>query len=289
MTDPKIINGRALSDKLVAEFVKTTDLMEEKTGKRPALGTILVGSDPASQTYVGYKHKLAARAGVLTKDTKLSDDATRKDVENAIIAFNEDVDVSGILLQLPLPELTRPDEYDILNLIEPWKDVDGLTCGNVAALEAGRPGLRPCTPSGIMRMLDEHNVEISGKRAVVMGRSRLVGRPIFHMLMNRNATPTIIHSRTKDPGNITREADILIAAIGRAKLVTGEMVKEGAVVIDVGINRVEDGSLAGDVDFDAVYPIAGLITPVPGGVGPMTVACLIGNTINAFKHAHSIE
>ena len=289
MTDAqkeKIIDGRAISNKMVEEMKATVKMLEEKTGGKPVLGTILVGSNPASKAYVGYKHKLADRAGIGKKDITLPDDATLEDVKNAIRTYNEDPEVSGILLQLPLPDHLTQYEYEIINMIEPWKDADGLTAGNVSALVNKMPGIFPCTPMGIIRLLDEYNVPIEGARAVIMGRSRLVGKPMFHLLLNRNATATIVHSRTKNLAEVTSQADILVAAIGRPKFVTADMVKEGAVVIDVGINRIEDGSLVGDVDFDAVYPKAKLITPVPGGVGPMTVAGVINNTIEAYKRTH---
>ena len=250
---------------------------------QPGLATVLVGDDPASHTYVRGKRSDAAEVGIQSFHHELPADIRQEELEGVISGLNEDNAVDGILVQLPLPE--GLDSERIVSSIDPAKDVDGLHPHNLGLLLLGRPGLRPCTPSGIMRMLEDNGVGVSGKTAVVIGRSFLVGRPLALMMATKgvDATVTMAHSRTPDLVDVSRRADILVAAIGVPRMVTAEYVKPGAAVIDVGISRVEDG-LAGDVDFESVRGVAGSITPVPGGVGPMTRAMLLVNTLEAARN-----
>ncbi|HYJ25758.1 MAG TPA: bifunctional methylenetetrahydrofolate dehydrogenase/methenyltetrahydrofolate cyclohydrolase FolD [Acidimicrobiia bacterium] len=250
---------------------------------RPGLATVLVGDDPASHTYVRGKRSDAAEVGILSFHHEHPADIRQDELEDVIAGLNEDNAVDGILVQLPLPE--GLDSERIVSSIDPAKDVDGLHPHNLGLLLLGRPGLRPCTPSGIMRMLEDNGVGVAGKTAVVIGRSFLVGRPLALMMATKgvDATVTMAHSRTPDLVEVSRRADILVAAIGVPRMVNAEYVKPGAAVIDVGISRVEDG-LAGDVDFESVREVAGSITPVPGGVGPMTRAMLLVNTLEAARN-----
>ena len=250
---------------------------------RPGLATVLVGDDPASHTYVRGKRSDAAEVGILSFHHEHPADIRQDELEDVIAGLNEDNAVDGILVQLPLPE--GLDSERIVSSIDPPKDVDGLHPHNLGLLLLGRPGLRPCTPSGIMRMLEDNGVGVAGKTAVVIGRSFLVGRPLALMMATKgvDATVTMAHSRTPDLVEVSRRADILVAAIGVPRMVNAEYVKPGAAVIDVGISRVEDG-LAGDVDFESVREVAGSITPVPGGVGPMTRAMLLVNTLEAARN-----
>lgn len=258
------------------------DLKEKIAGMEttPKLVVILVGDDPASQVYVGMKEKDAEQVGMDGHVIRKPADTSQKELEDIITDLNEDDSVNGILLQLPIPD--HLDESRALDLIDPNKDVDGLHDVNVGRLHNKKDGLRPCTPSGIMELLKRYEVKVEGKNSVVIGRSNLVGKPIARMLEQANATVTVCHSRTKNLEEIAAAADILVVAAGRPEMVTADMVKEGAVVIDVGINRV-NGELVGDVAFDEVKQKAALITPVPGGVGPMTRAMLLVNTIKAVK------
>jgi methylenetetrahydrofolate dehydrogenase (NADP+)/methenyltetrahydrofolate cyclohydrolase len=250
---------------------------------QPGLATVLVGDDPASHTYVRGKRSDAAEVGILSFHHEHPADIRQDELEDVIAGLNEDNAVDGILVQLPLPE--GLDSERIVSSIDPAKDVDGLHPHNLGLLLLGRPGLRPCTPSGIMRMLEDNGVGVAGKTAVVIGRSFLVGRPLALMMATKgvDATVTMAHSRTPDLVEVSRRADILVAAIGVPRMVNAEYVKPGAAVIDVGISRVEDG-LAGDVDFESVREVAGSITPVPGGVGPMTRAMLLVNTLEAARN-----
>jgi methylenetetrahydrofolate dehydrogenase (NADP+)/methenyltetrahydrofolate cyclohydrolase len=241
---------------------------------------VLVGDDPASAVYIGSKRKLSTEVGIADLHEHLAADATHEQVAETLQRLNEDPAVSGILLQLPVPK--HLDGPSLTELINAAKDVDGLTPASAGKLIQGAPGMRPCTPAGIMVMLDHHAVELEGVRAVVVGRSMLVGKPVAHLLLHRNATVTICHSRTRDLAAVTSEADVLIAAVGVPRLIGAEHIKPGATVIDVGMNRLESG-LVGDVNFDAALQKAGLITPVPGGVGPMTVAMLLANTLSAAR------
>lgn len=275
-----IISGKELSNELRAEMVKVVRCIEENYGRAPHLAVIIVGDDPASQSYVKGKSKACEEVGIANTTIELPSDATQWDLLRTIDKLNKDVNIDGILVQLPLPE--QIDEEVVKRFIEPMKDVDGFHPSNVNGLYTGKNCIKPCTPTGIIKLLKKANVEIEGKNVVVLGRSNIVGLPVAKMLLDENATVTVCHSKTKNLKEMTLQADILIVAIGKPKFVTSDMIKEGAVVIDVGVNRV-DNKLVGDVDFDNVENKASVITPVPGGVGPMTITCLLENTINCFK------
>ncbi|MBR6362376.1 MAG: bifunctional methylenetetrahydrofolate dehydrogenase/methenyltetrahydrofolate cyclohydrolase FolD [Bacteroidales bacterium] len=276
-----IISGKDLSAKMKAEMAEQVATFPAKYGRVPHLVVILVGEDPASQSYVRGKGKACEVVGIKNTTILKPASITEQELLDIIAGLNADPEVDGILVQLPLPD--HINEARIINAIDKSKDVDGFHPLNVAALWMKEPCTVACTPKGIIRMLDEAGVEIKGKRAVVIGRSQIVGLPVAKLLLDRNATVTICHSRTKDLAAVCREAEILVVAIGRPKFVTADMVSEGAVVIDVGVNRnPETGKLCGDVDFDAVEPKASVITPVPGGVGPMTITCHMENTIECF-------
>lgn len=279
-----IISGKELSAKMKAEMALQVATFPEKYGRVPHLTVILVGEDPGSRTYVKNKATACEAVGISNTTIHLPEDTEEQVLLDKIAELNADPSVDGILVQLPLPK--QISEPKVIEAISHEKDVDGFHPLNTAALWQKRPNTHctiPCTPKGIMELLDEAGVEISGKRAVVIGRSQIVGLPVAKLLLDRNATVTICHSRTQNLAEITSQADILVVAIGRAKFVTAEMVKEGAAVIDVGMDRdPETGKLCGDVDYDSVAPKAGVITPVPGGVGPMTIACLMENTIGCF-------
>ena len=274
-----LMNGNRLRDEVVAEIRKEIEAM----GNPPVcLATVLVGSDKPSQIYVRSKHRKAEEAGMRSRHVDLPDDAAQEEVETAVRSLADDAEVHGILVQLPLPDGLDPEP--VLDLVPPEKDVDGLTERSMGRLVRGRPGHVPCTPVGVMRLLERYGVETSGARAVVIGRSTLVGLPLALLLARKgcDATVTLAHSRTSDLAGVCREADIVVGAAGMAGLVTADFVKPGAAVIDVGISRTEDG-LVGDVDFDAVESIAGAITPMPGGTGPMTIASLMENTLAAAR------
>jgi methylenetetrahydrofolate dehydrogenase (NADP+) / methenyltetrahydrofolate cyclohydrolase len=273
----QIIDGKAVAAKVREEVRREVEAMERK----PGLATILVGDDPASAVYVRMKREDSAEVGIESFHHEPGGDVPPDDLAELIISLNADEKVDGILLQLPLPDALDQDEF--ISLIDPAKDVDGLTTANAGLLMHGREEVMvPCTPAGVMRLLEEAGVELSGARAVVLGRSILVGKPMAQLLLGANATVTHCHSRTRDLPAVCREADVLVAAVGSARLVTGDMVGEGAVVIDVGTNRTDDG-LVGDVDFEAAKERARAITPVPGGVGPMTRAMLLVNTLKAAR------
>jgi methylenetetrahydrofolate dehydrogenase (NADP+)/methenyltetrahydrofolate cyclohydrolase len=275
-----IIDGKAVAARVRAVVAEGVEAYAVQVGRPPALATVLVGDDPASQIYIANKHRAAEQVGIASTDHRLPADTTRDDLVALLAGLAADPDVSGILLQLPLPAHLDPDE--MVDLIPAGKDVDGLTAVSAGRLVQGRPGLRPCTPQGIVELLDAYDVALEGAEAVVIGRSLLVGRPVAGLLLQRHATVTMAHSRTRDLGAVCARADVLVAAVGVPRLVQGDWVKPGAAVIDVGINRLEDG-LVGDVDFDAARGRAGVITPVPGGVGPMTIACLLRNTLHAAR------
>ncbi len=276
-----VLYGNTLSQTLKEEMKKKIDKLGEEGKRIPMLAVILVGDNPASQSYVRSKEKACRSIGMQAAMIVMDKNVTTEDVIRAVVKCNEDPDVDGILVQLPLP--SHIDQQRVINTIDPRKDVDGLTISNAGRLVLGQKGLVPCTPKGIMAMLDSIGMsDLSGKRAVVIGRSILVGKPIALLLQERNATVTIIHSKTVDPEKIAREADIVIAAIGVPRFITKGWIKEGAVVIDVGINRV-DGKLVGDVDFDSVEQKVSWISPVPKGVGPMTVCMLLSNTLEAYE------
>lgn len=277
-----IIDGKEVAARVRTEVKREVEELRERTGRAPGLATILVGDDPASEVYVRNKRKACAEAGIADHHQHLATDASQEDVARVIEECNHDSEVSGILLQLPVPKGLNGKE--LTALISPDKDVDGLTHGSAGRLMQGAPGLRPCTPLGIVELLDAYSVPLEGAEAVVVGRSDLVGKPVAFLLLERNATVTMCHSRTRDLPAVCSRADVLVAAIGRAEMIGADYVKPGAAVIDVGINRTEAG-LRGDVQFDAVVDRAGLITPVPGGVGPMTIAMLLRNTVTAAKLA----
>lgn len=271
-----LIDGKALAAKLQGELAEKTARLKEETEVVPGLVVILVGENPASQVYVRNKERSAIAAGFRSKVVRLPETIQENELLELIEQYNQDPLWHGILVQLPLPK--HIDDEAVLLAIDPAKDVDGFHPLNMGRLWAGNPIMVPSTPAGIMEMFKEYGIELEGKRAVVIGRSNIVGKPMAQLLLAKNATVTLTHSRTHHLAKIAKTADILVVAIGRAKFVTADFVKEGAVVIDVGMNRDEDGKLCGDVDFDAVAPIASHLTPVPGGVGPMTVTMLMEQT-----------
>ncbi len=277
-----VIDGRAVAARVRAAVGEGVAEFTAEHGRPPGLATVLVGDDPGSAIYVANKQKATAEVGMRGFDHRRSADATREQVVDLIQQLNADPDVSGILCQLPVPG--HLDGVELTSLIEPGKDVDGLTPVSAGLLALGRDGLRPCTPSGVMLLLEEAGAQLEGAEAVVVGRSNLFGKPMAQLLLGANATITICHSRTRDLAEVCRRADILVAAVGRDRMVKGDWIKPGATVIDVGINRSDDG-LHGDVDFDEAARVAGAITPVPGGVGPMTIACLLHNTLKAARMA----
>ena len=272
-----LIDGRAVAKALKEEIAQRTQAMIAQ-GVTPHLAVVLVGEDPASQVYVRNKENGCIKAGIRSTVIRLEEDCTQQELEETVKRLNADASVDGILVQLPLPK--HLNEASVLRLIDPDKDVDGFHAMNSGRLMNGQTGFVPCTPLGVMKLLEAYGIDPAGKHAVVIGRSNIVGKPMAMLLLRANATVTICHSRTQNLAEITRQADILVAAVGRANFVTADMVKAGAAVIDVGINRV-DGKIVGDVDFDAVSGVAGYITPVPGGVGQMTIAMLLANTLDA--------
>jgi methylenetetrahydrofolate dehydrogenase (NADP+)/methenyltetrahydrofolate cyclohydrolase len=278
----QLIDGKAVAAKLREQVALDAAAFAEQYGRPPGLATILIGDDPASAVYVASKQRSCAEAGIEGFSFNLPADATREQAIATIEEANANPAISGIICQLPVPG--HLDGVELTGLVDPLKDVDGLTTTSAGLLALGRPGLRPCTPRGVMMLLDEVGVELEGAEAVVIGRSNLFGKPMGQLLLERSATVTICHSRTKDLAGTCARADVLIAAVGRPRMVRADFVKPGAVVIDVGINRVDD-VLCGDVDFDAVSKVASAITPVPGGVGPMTIACLLDNTVIAARMA----
>jgi methylenetetrahydrofolate dehydrogenase (NADP+)/methenyltetrahydrofolate cyclohydrolase len=278
----RIIDGKKIAAAVREEIRLRVLQLEETTGKVPGLATVLVGDDSGSASYVRSKIKACQEAGIFSRQLTPPGNISQDDLLGIIRELNGDPAIHGVLVQLPLP--ADLDERTVLEAVDPAKDVDGFTFGNIGRLVENQPRFVPCTPAGIMELLDREGIGVKGKHAVVVGRSEIVGKPVAFLLLHRHATVTICHSRTADLGAETRRADILVAAVGRPRLITGAMVKPGAVVIDVGINRVE-GKLVGDVDFDSAVQVASAITPVPGGVGPMTVAMLLKNTLCAFERS----
>lgn len=276
-----MIDGKALAQTVRDRIAADTKDLQAKTGVRPGLATILVGEDPASALYVRSKQKACEAAGIYIEDFKLPAATSQAELLTLVEKMNHDPNIHGILVQLPLPK--QIDTKVILNAVDPLKDADGFHPYNLGKLVEGNPVFEACTPKGIIAMIDSTGVAIEGKRAVVVGRSNIVGKPVALMLLHRHATVTVCHSKTKDLPAVCREADILVVAIGKAKFVTADMVKEGAVVIDVGTNRLADGKFVGDVDFEPVSQRAGWISPVPGGVGPMTITMLLANTLESAK------
>jgi methylenetetrahydrofolate dehydrogenase (NADP+)/methenyltetrahydrofolate cyclohydrolase len=278
-----IIDGNKIAQEIRQAVSKETLALKEKTGVVPGLAVILVGEDPASQIYVGRKAKACAEAGFLSREYQLPADTSETKLLGIIKELNADKLIHGILVQLPLPKHIHPDK--IVAAIDPHKDVDGFHPYNMGELVAGNPLYIPCTPRGIMELISHTGIELAGKEAVVVGRSNNVGKPIALLLLAQNATVTICHSRTKNLSTVTGRADVLIAAVGKIQMIKEDMVKKGAVVIDVGVNRLENGKLTGDVAFEEVSSKASFITPVPGGVGPMTIAMLMKNTLEAARNA----
>ena len=276
-----IIDGKMVASQIKKNIASEVESLKQKTGETPGLAVVLVGDDPASSVYVRNKNKTCKNLGFQSFENILPANTKESTLLGLIDELNKDERVSGILVQLPLP--SHISSYKILEAINPQKDVDGFHLENIGRLVTGNATFKPCTPEGIIQLLDHYKVDVEGKNAVVLGRSNIVGKPISLLLLERNATVTICHSRTENLSAITQSADILIAAIGKPNFVTEGMVKDDAVVIDVGINRVDD-KLIGDVDYQSVSKKASLITPVPGGVGPMTIAVLMANTLQAFKN-----
>ena len=277
----EIISGKIVSEKLRSEIRSEVAALKEEIGRAPGLAVIVVGSDPASAVYVRNKHKACLDVGIESYQIEYPDGIEESKLLENIDELNSDDSVDGILVQLPLPK--NISEEKVIARISPHKDVDAFHPVNVGKITIGNYSFLPCTPSGIISLMDHYGVEISGKRCVVIGRSNIVGKPMALLLTERHGTVTLCHSRTKDLESICREADIIVVAIGKAEFLKAHMVKPGAVVIDVGINRLESGKLVGDVAFDEVSQVASMITPVPGGVGPMTITTLLKNTLIAAK------
>lgn len=279
----KILSGKEVSARVKSELKTEVEALAAK-GTMPGLAVVIVGDDSASKVYVANKEKACAELGMYSEKYALPAETTEEELLALIEKLNNDDNIHGILVQLPLPK--HLDDKTIINNIRPEKDVDAFHPTNVGRIMIGDFDFVPCTPAGIMELIHESGVEVEGKECVVIGRSNIVGKPMSMLLLHENGTVTVCHSRTKELKEQTKRADILVAAVGIPKFVTADMVKEGAVVIDVGMDRDENGKLCGDVDFDSVEPVAGAITPVPGGVGPMTIAMLMRNTVTAAKRAH---
>lgn len=286
MSEATILDGKATAA-AVREEVAGSVARLRAHGLRPGLAVVLVGDDPASQVYVRAKDRAASEAGIAVRTVTLAATATQAELEGVVRDLGQDGDVHGILVQLPLPAGLDPER--VIRLIPPPKDVDGLHPENVAALVMGTPGLVPCTPAGCIELLDRHGVELEGREVCVLGRSMLVGKPVALLALARHATVTVCHSRTRDLAEVCARAEVLIAAVGRAGLVRGSWIRPGATILDVGINRGPDGKLVGDVDFAGALGRAGRITPVPGGVGPMTIAMLLRNTVLAAGRMRGLE
>lgn len=282
----ELLNGKKLAQKLQQEMTQEITELKEK-GLQPGLAVILVGEDPASQVYVRNKERAANNIGIYSVVYRLPETTSEADLITKIEELNHDDKVHGILVQLPLPKHINEDL--VLDTIDPAKDVDGFHPMNLGNLFAGKPTMIPCTPAGIMELIKLSGLDLAGKNAVIIGRSNIVGKPMAHLLLQANATVTICHSKTKDLPKVAKQADVLVVAIGRANFVTADFVKEGAVVIDVGINRDENNKLTGDVKFDEVAPLTSYITPVPGGVGPMTITMLMRQTIDAAKRKENVR
>ena len=279
----KLLEGKLFAAKIREEAGRRASELKEKTGVTPGLAVIIVGENPASQVYVRNKHKACTELGFHSESVELPEDTTREQLLTEIKRLNNAPEIHGILVQLPLPKALQKYESEVLEAISTLKDVDGFHPVNVGRLVTGQKALVPCTPNGCIKMLELARIPIEGANAVVIGRSNIVGKPMLNLLLSRNATVTICHSRTKNLAEVTSKADILVAAVGKPGFVTADMVKPGATVIDVGINRIAPKKLVGDVDFEAVKEVAGAITPVPGGVGLLTIAMLMMNTVDAAE------
>jgi methylenetetrahydrofolate dehydrogenase (NADP+)/methenyltetrahydrofolate cyclohydrolase len=282
-----ILDGKATAAVVREEVAAGVEVLRAAGHTAPGLCVVLVGEDPASQVYVRNKDRAATQAGFEVSTLRMGAETSQADLEAEIERLNLDPGVHGILVQLPLPK--GLDSDSALRLLDPAKDVDGLTPTNVAALVTGSPGHVPCTPAGCIELLDRHGIALEGKRVTIVGRSMLVGKPLAQLALARNATVTVCHSRTADLAGECRRADVLVAAVGVARLIKGDWIQPGAAVLDVGINRGEDGKLVGDVDFAEAVSVAGAITPVPGGVGPMTIAMLLKNTLSAAQVAAGVQ
>ena len=280
-----LIDGKKIAAETRAEIAEAV-AAQKAAGVTPGLAVIIVGENPASQVYVRNKHKACGEVGMYSEVIEMPGDTTQETLLAKIAELNDDDKIDGILVQLPLPK--HIDEEKVIHAIRPDKDVDAFHPVNTGKIMIGNPDFLPCTPAGVMVMLKKTGIDITGKNCVVVGRSNIVGKPMAMLLLGANGTVTVCHSKTKDLASVTREADILVVAIGRADFITGDMVKEGAVVIDVGMNRREDGKLTGDVDFASASERASYITPVPGGVGPMTITMLLQNTLTASKLHHNL-
>lgn len=279
----RILEGKVFAAQIRAEAKAKADHIKSAYGVTPGLAVIIVGENPASKVYVRNKHKACEELGIYSEVIEMPDSTTKEELLEKIDALNASDKIHGILVQLPLPRQIQADESEILDRIDPLKDVDGFHPVNVGRLVTGQQALVPCTPHGCIRMLELAGIPLDGAHAVIIGRSNIVGKPMLHLLLAKNATVTICHSHTENLAEITRQADILVAAVGRAGFVTADMVKPGAAVIDVGINRIAPKKLVGDVDFEAVKEVAGAITPVPGGVGLLTIAMLMQNAVDAAE------
>ena len=281
----KILDGKAVSQRIKDELKIEVESIKAK-GVNPGLAVVIVGDNPASRVYVNSKKKACAEIGIASFEYALEESTTEEELLALVRKLNDDNTVNGILVQLPLPK--HINEETIINAITPEKDVDAFHPVNVGKIMIGNFDFLPCTPAGVMELIKESNIELEGKKCVVVGRSNIVGKPQSMLLLHKNATVTICHSRTKNLAEECRQADVLVVAVGRANMITGDMVKEGAVVIDVGMNRLPDKKLCGDVDFESVSKVASYITPVPGGVGPMTIATLMKNTVTAAKKSGNL-
>lgn len=285
----RILEGKVFAAQIKENIKSEVEKLMAEHGITPGLAVIIVGENPASKVYVSHKHKACAEMGIHSEVVQMAEMVTKEELLGQITLLNENPAIDGILLQLPLPKHLSQYETEFLNAIDPDKDVDGFHPVNVGKLAIGQEHLLPCTPYGCIKMLELAQMDIAGKHAVIVGRSNIVGKPMANLLLVRNATVTVCHSRTIDLPSITRQADILVVAIGKPNFITKDMVKPGAVVIDVGINRMADKKLVGDVDFHEVKEVAGAITPVPGGVGLLTIAMLLSNTVKAVKLRNNIQ
>ncbi|MBP2631087.1 MAG: Bifunctional protein [Firmicutes bacterium] len=279
----RILEGKVFAAKIKEDVKNDIAKLQEEYGVTPGLAVIIVGENPASRVYVANKHRSCGEVGMYSEVLEMPEMSTKEQLLAKIDELNNNKNIHGILVQLPLPKHISADEAEILDFIDPDKDVDGFHPINVGKLSVGQEHLVPCTPLGCIKMLELAGIDIAGKNAVIIGRSNIVGKPMFNLLLSRNATVTVCHSRTKDLASVTKEADILVVAIGKPNFVTADMVKQGAIVIDVGINRIAPKKLVGDVDFEHVKEVASAITPVPGGVGLLTIAMLMHNTVKAAR------
>ncbi len=279
----QLLEGKVFASQIKEAVKIDVEKLQSEYGVRPGLAVIIVGENPASKVYVANKHRSCGEVGMYSEVIEMPENTTKEELLNKIDELNKNAKIHGILVQLPLPAHISADEAEILDFIHPDKDVDGFHPINVGKLSIGQEHLVPCTPLGCIKMLELAGIDIKGKNAVIIGRSNIVGKPMFNLLLARHATVTVCHSRTQDLAAVTRQADILVVAIGKPNFVTSDMVKPGAVVIDVGINRIAPKKLVGDVDFESVKEVAGAITPVPGGVGLLTIAMLMHNTVKAAR------